>query len=676
MEHPSWIGRTLGGRYRIDSMLGRGGMSAVYKATDPNLKRTVAIKLIHEHLSTDPSFVQRFESEASAVASLRHPNIVQVFDFNNDNNVYYMVLEFIPGETLQERLKRLVENEEQLPIEEALRITLNISDAVGYAHQNGMVHRDIKPANIMLDGQGRAILMDFGIVKILGGESHTSTGAMVGTVPYMSPEIIRGDVADLRSDIYSLGITFYEMLSGRPPFVADSITTVMMMHLNDPVPDVRDFRSEISPALVAILEKCLAKDGEDRYQSAAELSSDLRRALVNPDDATAWTPQPIRQKNVVVGESTSGEDETNTFAPMTDSSILKTSSDNSASKRLLIIGCLAVVILIGLISVAGIGLGVLSLSSGRSTMTLTPTKFLVTPTQQMSAVVIPSVTNAPVKTPTPEAPTIPPTKTFTARIAYVIQDAVKGGTNGSIFVANAIGAEKRDLTGNDCNNTEPDWSPDGKTLVYQSNCGGSVDIWRMGDDGKGKQALINDGSLDETEPDYSPSGNELVYVRHVKGTNYNTNGDIRIYEFGSGDYSTGLQGRGPVYSPDGSRIAYMSFDGTYWQLFVYDVVTKQNTQLTFSDNDCRWPAWSPDGKDIAYNSATGRGANPTGIWKISAEGGNPATVTSRGAFGRPSWSDTGWIVFNTTDGLQLIHPDGSGLHEITVDNGQAGIWSR
>lgn len=241
MEQPTWIGRTLSNRYRIDAMLGQGGMSAVYKATDPNLKRVVAIKLIHSHLSTDPSFVMRFESEAAAVASLRHPNIVQVFDFNNDTGVYYMVLEFIPGETLQDRMKRLAENKRQLSVEDALKFTMNIADAVGYAHQRGMVHRDIKPANIMLDVQGQAILMDFGIVKILGGDSHTSTGAVVGTARYMSPEIIRGEVADHRSDIYSLGVTLYEMLSGRPPFVADSAMTLMMMHLNDPVPDVRGF---------------------------------------------------------------------------------------------------------------------------------------------------------------------------------------------------------------------------------------------------------------------------------------------------------------------------------------------------------------------------------------------------------------------------------------------------
>lgn len=296
MDQPTWIGRTLGGRYKIEAVLGQGGMSAVYKANDPNLKRVVAIKLIHAHLSTDPSFVQRFESEAAAVASLRHPNIVQVFDFNHDNGVYYMVLEFIPGETLQDRLKRLAQDGRRLPLEDALRFTLNISDAVGYAHQRGMVHRDIKPANIMLDMQGQAILMDFGIVKILGGDSHTSTGAVVGTARYMSPEIIRGESADHRADIYSLGVTLYEMLSGRPPFMADSAMTLMMMHLNDPVPNVRDFRADIPYDVARILEKCLAKERNNRYQSAAELSADLKRALA----ASAEPATVMRSRDTVL----------------------------------------------------------------------------------------------------------------------------------------------------------------------------------------------------------------------------------------------------------------------------------------------------------------------------------------------------------------------------------------
>ena len=196
MFRPNLIGQTLGGRYRLDDIIGQGGMSAVYKAYDPNLKRVVAIKMIHPHLAEDPKFVFRFEEEAAAVAQLRHANIVQVFDFNHDDNLYYMVQEFVAGETLQQRLRRLNKSNRRMPLDEFIGYITNICNASGYAHARGLVHRDIKPANIMIDIHGQAILMDFGIVKIIGGEKHTATGAVVGTALYLPPELIRAEIPD------------------------------------------------------------------------------------------------------------------------------------------------------------------------------------------------------------------------------------------------------------------------------------------------------------------------------------------------------------------------------------------------------------------------------------------------------------------------------------------------
>jgi len=294
MSQPTWINRTLNKRYKIESLLGQGGMSAVYKATDPNLKRVVAVKMVHPHLATDQKFISRFEEEAAAVAKLRHPNIVQVFDFNADNGVYYMVMEFIPGETLQERLRRLTKTGRLLSIEEAIQFTINICDAMGYAHRQGIIHRDIKPANIMLDVRNQAVLMDFGIVKIVGGESHTATGAVVGTARYMSPEVIRAEVADARSDIYSLGIALYEMLSGDTPFNSDSAMTLMMMHLNDPVPDPRAKRADIPPSLIKILNKALEKNPAKRYASAADLAADLKRVLAEMEGKSPVPAAPAR----------------------------------------------------------------------------------------------------------------------------------------------------------------------------------------------------------------------------------------------------------------------------------------------------------------------------------------------------------------------------------------------
>jgi serine/threonine-protein kinase len=277
MINDRWLGQTLGGRYRIEELLGQGGMSSVYRAVDPNLRRVVAVKMIHPHLSNNEEFVRRFEEEASSVAQLRHPNIIQVYDFNHDQGLYYMVMEFVLGETLQQRMKRLSANQRRLPYSEIIRYIIDVCEAVDYAHKRQMIHRDIKPANIMLDVNGHAILMDFGIAKIIGGHKHTATGAVIGTAMYMSPEQVRGDRFDHRTDIYSIGITLFEMVHGRPPFDADSTMTLMMKHLNEPVPDLRQLQPDAPEDLIRVIEKALAKDPAERYQSAAEMSAALRK---------------------------------------------------------------------------------------------------------------------------------------------------------------------------------------------------------------------------------------------------------------------------------------------------------------------------------------------------------------------------------------------------------------
>jgi basic membrane protein A len=297
MKQTSWIGQTLNKRYQIQELLGQGGMSAVYKAFDPNLRRTVAIKMVHPHLSSDESFIKRFMEEAAAIASLRHPNIVQVFDFNSDEDINYMVMENLPGETLQARLQRLNKNQRKMTIDEAVQITMNVCDGLNYAHKRGMVHRDIKPANIMLDINNQAILMDFGIVKIVGSAAHTLTGAVIGTANYMAPEIIRSEPADQRSDIYSLGITCYEMLGGSPPFEADSAMTIMMMHLNDPIPNLEQIRDDLPKDLVNIVYKMLTKDRKDRYQTVDELSDDLRKLTQKITTNELETPESERSQS-------------------------------------------------------------------------------------------------------------------------------------------------------------------------------------------------------------------------------------------------------------------------------------------------------------------------------------------------------------------------------------------
>ena len=280
-----WVGTTLNGRYQILEVLGSGGMSTVFKANDLNLQRVVAVKVVHAHLSSDEEFMRRFQSEATAVAQLRHPHIVGVYDFDSVQGVAYIVFEFVAGENLQEHLTRLAADGRRMPAETAVQIGAQMADALGYAHARSMIHRDVKPANILLDVHGTAYLTDFGIVKMVGGMDHTATGAVVGTAKYMSPEQIRGEQLDGRSDLYSLGIVLYEMTSGRPPYEADSAMTLMMMHVNDPVPDCT--AAGISSPLAPVIQRALAKDPAQRYQTGEELAAALRAVDLSAPAAAA-----------------------------------------------------------------------------------------------------------------------------------------------------------------------------------------------------------------------------------------------------------------------------------------------------------------------------------------------------------------------------------------------------
>lgn len=276
-SQPTWIGKKLGGRYQINSMLGRGGMSTVYKATDPNLQRTVAVKIIHPHLTDNPEFVKRFEQEAAAVAKLRHPNIMQVHDFSHDGQTYYIVFEYIPGDPLDIKLNTLKEADLKLPLSDTLYIMAKLCNAVAYAHGRNMVHRDLKPSNVIINLLGEPILLDFGIAKMIeGGKVQTATGATIGTAAYMPPEQVIGDPVDHRADVYSLGIMLYEMAAGRPPYEGNSPMTVMMKHVNEPLPNIRLINRNLPESLSAVLEKALAKNPDDRYGSAVEMEAAVR----------------------------------------------------------------------------------------------------------------------------------------------------------------------------------------------------------------------------------------------------------------------------------------------------------------------------------------------------------------------------------------------------------------
>ncbi len=268
-------GTVLSGRYRLESKLGSGGMSTVYLARDETLERWVAAKVLHREISDQPDQIERFRREARAVAQVSHPNVVAVIDAGEDSGRPYIVFEYVEGETLKQRIERLG----RLPLDEVAAYGIEVGRGLGAAHARRLVHRDVKPQNVLIDPEGRAKVTDFGIARSLEADGLTATGRVLGTTDYVSPEQAMGQGVDARSDIYSLGILLYEMLTGDVPFKADNLVGVAMKHVNERMPNVQKRRPEVSSALAAVIEKSTEKKPEKRYRDMNAMLDDLESAL-------------------------------------------------------------------------------------------------------------------------------------------------------------------------------------------------------------------------------------------------------------------------------------------------------------------------------------------------------------------------------------------------------------
>ena len=273
-------GRLLGNRYEIKEKIGNGGMAMVYKAKDQVLNRFVAIKILRDEFTTDEEFIKRFSIEAQSAASITHPNIVSVYDVGNEGNLYYIVMELIKGKTLKEII---IEEGGALPWKWSTNIAIQIAAALETAHRNNIVHRDIKPHNIIITEDGIAKVTDFGIAKAVSNSTITAFGSTIGSVHYFSPEHAKGGYTDSKSDLYSLGVVMYEMLTGKVPFDADTPVSVALKHMQEEPVAPKDINDKIPNSLNDIILKAMRKDPTLRYQSATEMLRDLNRALKDPN---------------------------------------------------------------------------------------------------------------------------------------------------------------------------------------------------------------------------------------------------------------------------------------------------------------------------------------------------------------------------------------------------------
>jgi serine/threonine-protein kinase len=289
-------GEVIAGRYELLELIGKGGMSSVYKAHDRLLDRQIAVKVLHPHFTEDEEYVERFRREARSVAQLSHPNIVTVIDRGEDDGRQFIVFEYVEGENL----KQLLERTGPMPVRDALLLALQMARALSFAHGRGLIHRDVKPQNVLLNADGQAKMTDFGIARSVDVQGVTITGTVLGTSEYIAPEQARGQQVDAQTDVYSLGVVLYELLVGGVPYEGETFVTVALKHVNEPTPSVLDRRPELPPRVALAVERAMAKSPDERFASMQELVDELEACLDELDpsaeQATMISRRPVAPK--------------------------------------------------------------------------------------------------------------------------------------------------------------------------------------------------------------------------------------------------------------------------------------------------------------------------------------------------------------------------------------------
>jgi serine/threonine-protein kinase len=490
------------GRYIIKSELGRGGMATVYHAYDPNFERDVAIKVLPAAFLHDPQFRVRFEREAKMIALLEHPAIVPVYDFGEQEGQPYIVMRYMSGGSLADRL-----SQGAIPFEETSRIIARLAPALDVAHARGIIHRDIKPGNVLFDQYGNAFLSDFGIARLTQQAATTITGeSIVGTPAYMSPEQVQGTkTIDGRSDIYAMGVLVYQMLTGHIPYQADTPAKIMLMHILEPVPCISDERADLPLGSEDIISRAMAKDPTDRYATTAELASSMEVVVRNPKSpAQAQRAAPIDQ-TIVSGATVVASPKTPApvrgapmrGAPASDTSTLPagaripvqavTAAPPLPRRSFTLPIALMAILLLGGAAVGAFlifgrqGNALALLGGGQATATVAPRlEASVTPlppSETPAPKATASVPVAVVATPTAAEPTAASTSTTapTETPTPLPVGPVIGGAdmiaflNGSnVWVANLDGSQLKQLTSDGTSKTSLQWTPDGQALTYVS----------------------------------------------------------------------------------------------------------------------------------------------------------------------------------------------------------------
>ena len=489
------------GRYQVKGEIGRGGMATVYHANDPRFERDVAIKVLPAEFMHDPQFRARFEREAKMIALLEHPAIVPVYDFGEENGQPFIVMRYMSGGSLSDRLKQ-----GPLPLTEAWQIVARLASSLDAAHAKGIIHRDLKPGNILFDQYGNAFLSDFGIARLTqSGQSATLTGgAILGTPSYMSPEQIQGDKEiDGRSDIYALGVILYQMLTGATPYKADTPAKIMMMHILEPVPDIRAANPSLPAGIEAIIQKAMAKEPAERYATAAEMVAELEVIVKGQGEATspkldAALMASRAQKTVMAP----GRLKTSEHPPLRGKATEILPEAPPPAPPLakaktgfpLWLGVLIGLLAVGVVAALAVGgIGYFSGAFNRPTATPpAPTATLPVVVVNLSSTPTPPPTSTPTPNPTPTppppltpSPTPVPSATNTPTATSLPQIPIVGGAdrlalldgNNNLWVMNVDGSQPIQLTVDNAAKENLQWSPDGQYVIFISgNCVKMVNV--------------------------------------------------------------------------------------------------------------------------------------------------------------------------------------------------------
>ncbi|NOX62875.1 MAG: protein kinase [Chloroflexi bacterium] len=629
------------GPYRIEREIGRGGMAVVYLATHQRLDRPVALKVLHAHLQSNEAFVERFLFEARAAARLDHFNIVRVHDAGHIDGVDYIAMEFVEGESLAEILQRVAG---PLPLDFSLSVLKQVAAALDYAHARGIVHRDIKPSNILVRDNGHALLTDFGIARAASHSDQTQTGTIVGTPEYMSPEQATGRVVDGRSDVYSLGVVAFHMLTGRPPFRGENAQAILYAHVHQPLPDPLLINPELPQAIAPVLAVVTAKEPYQRYPTASAFVQALSAATGAMAAPSKTSPVPI-EKPALAGPS-----------PWLYAGIL-------------------FFLLLAALSLTGY---FILQSAGQAPPPSAPPQApspVVIGGPPTAAPVVVRATDTPTASPTPEnapTPLIAPSATPTAtpnrppRIAYVSDRT----GDPQIFLIQSDGDNDIQLTF-EGRNEHPFWAADGSLIFFTSDRSGRLALWSMRPDGSEQTELLSaDGAIAYS---LSPNGQHVAFAR-LQDEQFDIFLDSRPWVSLPGNQTA------YVWSPDSQRILFESIEPApaLYLIGVDETTPRPLTDASYSS----WnPTWAPDSRRFAFASTLDGNA---GIYRGSLDAPTPLRMTPLDVWSQaPSWSPDAQFIAHIRGeegdvwGLYLINADGGERFRLfgPVFSEAPAVWS-